>query len=168
MTQGVFLLAFTALKNDCSFLRPLEPESEEVTFTESLFTPSSAEDPCVSSGRLCRALALTPGAASRSPAWEKLWARASRAGEGLFCGWGWGSGSAPSHWVLGACLWLGKLQHKASLQRPPSHTRYLLGTRCPKAGVNLSGFLDKTRSDQPGWGSSSFSSGPHHKLDLES
>ena len=92
MTQCVFLLAFTALKNDCSFLRPLEPESEEVTFTESLFTPSSAQDPCVSSGRLRRALALTPGAASRPPAWEKLWARASRAGEGLLCGWGWGSG----------------------------------------------------------------------------
>lgn len=107
MTQCVFLLAFTALKNDCSFLQLLEPESEEVTFTESLFTPSSAQDPCVSSGRLRRALALTPGAASRLPAWEKPWASGSGAAEGLLCGWGWGSGSAPSHWVLGARLWPG-------------------------------------------------------------
>ena len=36
MTQGVFLLAFTALKNDCSFLRPLEPESEESEETKKL------------------------------------------------------------------------------------------------------------------------------------
>lgn len=51
MTQCVFLLAFTALKNDCSFLWSLEPEPEEVTFKESLFTPPSAEGPCVSSAR---------------------------------------------------------------------------------------------------------------------
>lgn len=65
MTQCVFLLAFTALKNDCSFLWPPEPEPAEVTFKESLFTPSQAVSPCVSSRRLCPALALTPGPASR-------------------------------------------------------------------------------------------------------
>lgn len=45
MTQCIFLLAFTALKNDCSFLWPPEPEPEEVTFKESLFTPSSGRGP---------------------------------------------------------------------------------------------------------------------------
>lgn len=38
MTQCIFLLAFTALKNDCSFLWPLEPEPEEVTFRETVYS----------------------------------------------------------------------------------------------------------------------------------
>lgn len=45
VTQCIFLLAFTALKNDCSFLCPPEPEPEEVTFKESLFTPSAGRGP---------------------------------------------------------------------------------------------------------------------------
>lgn len=65
MTQCIFLLAFTALKNDCSFLWPLEPEPEEVTFKESLFTPSSGRGPL---RELCEAaprLGADPGPASR-------------------------------------------------------------------------------------------------------
>lgn len=102
----------------------------------------------MSSGRLCCALALTPGLHP-----DRLGENCGRERAGLVrppCGWGWGSGSAPSPLGVGACL-CQKLQHKASLQRPPSPTRYLWEL-APKAGVNLSGFLDKT-SDQPGWGS---------------
>lgn len=38
-------LGIYSLKNDCSFLWPLEPEPEEVTFKASLFTPSSGKGP---------------------------------------------------------------------------------------------------------------------------
>lgn len=58
----IFLLAFTALKNDCSFLWPPEPELEEVTFKESLFTPSSGRGPLRELGEAAPRLGADPGA----------------------------------------------------------------------------------------------------------
>ena len=72
MTQCIFLLAFTALKNDCSFLWPLEPEPEEVTFKESLFTPSSGSGPL---RELCEAaprLGADPGACIQTGQFGKI------------------------------------------------------------------------------------------------
>lgn len=137
MTQYVFLLAFTALKNDCSFLRPLEPEPEEVTFKESLFTPCSGQGSCVSSGSLRPALALTPGLhPDPPPAWEKQGARGSRAGEALLRG---GEGA-------GGSLRPGRPSRA-------SQSLYLPETLPRPTSASLA-FLDQSRSRLPGRGSS--------------
>lgn len=83
-------LAFTALKNDCSFLRPLEPEPEEVTFKASLFTPSWGEGPRVSSGAICLLLLiladlLQPRAGSGQPRTALQRKETGRPPLGLLC-----------------------------------------------------------------------------------
>lgn len=87
VTQCIFLLAFTALTNDCSFLWPPEPEPEEVTFKESCLLHPQAEGPCVSSAKLRPALAPTPGPPSRVAGLGKTW-KTGIWGKGLL----WGPG----------------------------------------------------------------------------
>lgn len=136
MTQCIFLLAFTALKNDCSFLWLLEPEPEEVTFKESLFTPSSGRGPlrelCEAAPRLgadLRACIQTHQFGRNSRERTLAQEREVRVTSQL------GAPCLPLSWNV---LQSGSVVTCHFIL----HTFWKL---CPKANINLSCFLDETR-----------------------